>query len=414
MIHFSLALVLVFVVIYDLVGTTSGRLEVFNIQSGIHRKTFVGLNKDVTGFCMNSDNSMVISCSLDATVRFWNFQKVKAIGKLDLTSTASMMTCSEGDLIGVACDDNGIRIIDVDTKKIIREHFEHEGRITDMAFSADNRWLISCSLDLTIKTFDIPSGCLVDSITVQSAPTSLAFSPISDYLATVHVDSIGIHLWFNKTMFNSVPLEPISDADDDRVWNFENNLTMEDNLITFSNSVSRSKWTTLFHLDSIKSRNKPKVAPKGPERAPFFLTASSAAEVKVEEKEESASMIKVDLEFAELLAEKSFASLAAHMEKMSASSVDFEIRSLSAANDFADFLSFLHFLHCQFESKKNFELYNAYLNILLKIHYDLMRDNQHVFREPFEKLQTCFTSLWKQVEPSLQGSLCLLSFLLNN
>jgi len=35
--------------------------------------------------------------------------------------------------------------------------------------------------------------------------------------------------------------------------------------------MPRSRWTTLLNLETIKARNKPKEAPKAPERAPFFL-----------------------------------------------------------------------------------------------------------------------------------------------
>jgi len=35
--------------------------------------------------------------------------------------------------------------------------------------------------------------------------------------------------------------------------------------------MPRSKWATLLNLETIKQRNKPKEAPKAPERAPFFL-----------------------------------------------------------------------------------------------------------------------------------------------
>jgi U3 small nucleolar RNA-associated protein 21 len=35
--------------------------------------------------------------------------------------------------------------------------------------------------------------------------------------------------------------------------------------------VPKSRWQTLLHLDLIKQRNKPKEAPKVPEKAPFFL-----------------------------------------------------------------------------------------------------------------------------------------------
>lgn len=45
---------------------------------------------------------------------------------------------------------------------------------------------------------------------------------------------------------------------------------LSEELLTLS-LMPRSKWQTLLNLETIKQRNKPKEAPKAPERAPFFL-----------------------------------------------------------------------------------------------------------------------------------------------
>lgn len=66
----------------------------------------------------------------------------------------------------------------------------------DVAFSPDSRWLLVASLDSIIRTFDIPSGRLIDSFRTPSVATSIAFSPSNDFLATAHVDSRGIYLWY--------------------------------------------------------------------------------------------------------------------------------------------------------------------------------------------------------------------------
>ena len=62
-------------------------------------------------------------------------------------------------------------------------------------FSPDSRWLIASSMDSIIRTFDLPTGCLIDAFRTSSVATSIAFSPTNDFLATAHVDSVGIYLW---------------------------------------------------------------------------------------------------------------------------------------------------------------------------------------------------------------------------
>lgn len=50
-------------------------------------------------------------------------------------------------------------------------------------------------MDSVIRTYDVPTGRLVDAFRTASIATSLTFSPTGDFLATAHVDSVGIYLW---------------------------------------------------------------------------------------------------------------------------------------------------------------------------------------------------------------------------
>jgi U3 small nucleolar RNA-associated protein 21 len=63
-------------------------------------------------------------------------------------------------------------------------------------FSPDARWIITTSLDSIIRTFDVPTGQLIDAFRTSSVATSISFSPTNDFLATSHVDSVGVYLWY--------------------------------------------------------------------------------------------------------------------------------------------------------------------------------------------------------------------------
>ncbi len=60
-------------------------------------------------------------------------------------------------------------------------------------FSPDSRWLIASSLDSIIRTYDVPTSRLIDAFRTPSVATSVSFSPTNDFLATSHVDSVGIY-----------------------------------------------------------------------------------------------------------------------------------------------------------------------------------------------------------------------------
>jgi len=41
----------------------------------------------------------------------------------------------------------------------------------------------------------VPTGRLIDAFKTATLATSVAFSPANDFLATAHVDSVGVYLW---------------------------------------------------------------------------------------------------------------------------------------------------------------------------------------------------------------------------
>lgn len=51
---------------------------------------------------------------------------------------------------------------------------------------------------------------LIDCFLVDSPATSISFSPTGDFLASTHVDDLGIYLWSNKSLYSNVSLRPLS------------------------------------------------------------------------------------------------------------------------------------------------------------------------------------------------------------
>lgn len=74
---------------FVVVGYASGHIELFNIQSGIHRGTFGTTESpahrgQVRSIAVNSSCSLVYSAGSDGILRFWNFQSQTLIYKLSL------------------------------------------------------------------------------------------------------------------------------------------------------------------------------------------------------------------------------------------------------------------------------------------------------------------------------------------
>ena len=96
----------------------------------------------------------------------------------------------------MACDDLSVRVVDVETKRIVRELWGSVGQIYDHCFSHDGRWIVTSSMDSVVRVFDLPTGHLIDAFKAGTC-TNLAFSSTGEYLATAHAGEIGVNIWNN-------------------------------------------------------------------------------------------------------------------------------------------------------------------------------------------------------------------------
>jgi U3 small nucleolar RNA-associated protein 21 len=385
----------------------------FNMQSGIHRRVFhgaAGHTKAVTAICSDSLNQFLISTSLDGTIKIWNFNDGQLHQTLDLgTPITHMVLHYNNHLIAVASDDLAIRVLDFDTRKWVRHYVGHWSRITDLCFSPDARWIVSASLDSTVRVWDLPSGFMVDWFKVDSLITSLSFSPTGNFLASTHVDHLGICLWSNRTHYMPITLTSVSEdepyrfeldkvmktmteekeeGEEETLWNHADYQTpqqLAESMVTLS-TLPQSKWQNLLHLDIIKQRNKPRKPPKTPEKAPFFLPTLSAIvqpTFAVSNDHEHTShqhyhTSRVGIsntnenDFQKMLRLSTFSDdseeqFMKQLKEMPPSQIDAELRLLPSRDDLLYFNCFLQFLCRRLESCKDFELVESYLHVFIKV-----------------------------------------------
>lgn len=324
---------------FTIVGSEMGGVDMFNLQSGLHRqrypskltpaqakklklqqlqaaegiielhsnrgKTFpmgVGKHKKaVTGVVVDSLNRNIITCSLDGKVKFWDFGTGHLVDEVDwypMAAITGIRYHAANDLIALACDDLSIRVVDIETKRTIRELWGCKSAINDYCFSNDGRWIIAASKDCIVRVWDLPTGHLIDAIRMETQCTALAFSGTGEFLATTCEGQVGVNIWNNRTLFSHVPTRHISESEiaevsgptasgegghglidgafEEEEEDFQDaapTLSLDQlssDMMTLS-LVPKSRWQTLLHLDLIKQRNKPTEAPKLPDKAPFFL-----------------------------------------------------------------------------------------------------------------------------------------------
>ncbi|KAK3672982.1 rRNA-processing protein utp21 [Recurvomyces mirabilis] len=245
---------------FAVVGSQKGGIDMFNLQSGIHRQRFparlapmqakqlrIDLQKTgfeeertedgkkifyrgqgkhgaaVVGLAVNNLNKTLVSAGEDGKVKFWDFNSGLLVHQLDWTAStgiSSMRFHRAADLAAFACTDGCVRVVDISTHKLIRELWPSRPSlaelqsltISDLTFSPDGHW-IAASLSSIILLWDLPTGHLIDAFKLQTTCVSLAFSPTGEYLATAREGSVGVDVWSNKALFMHVPTRLIGKAE---------------------------------------------------------------------------------------------------------------------------------------------------------------------------------------------------------
>lgn len=453
---------------FIVIGYSNGDVERFNVESGIHRATYgsPAHSNDVRGVWVDNLNQIVISGGVDCHLKFWNFKgEVKSpLGVMKMhESILFLRGHRESSMLCVAFEDFSVHIVDYDTKTIVRKFIGHTAPITDACFSPDSRWLITASMDCTVKTFDIPSSYLIDHFRMSKPCISLTMSPTGDFLATAHVDFLGIYLWANKTLYEHVSLRSIDpeaeakimelpsmlyfehkydlsyamdlvkieeDEDDKGEYineDYKSPAQIDDNLITMS-KLTEVKWKNLLSLDIIKKRNKPKEAPKKPKQAPFFLPTVAGLDIAFNVNEsmldDDNSRLKQSLNAENLTtfgiilkkcAEISeYTNASNHLISLNPSMIDYEIKSISPLGGGSIHLmeKFLRMLIEMFNTNLNFELAQSYLALFLKTHEEIIAGSE-VLMEALEEIERAQNDSWKKVEEKLFYGIGVVSNLRN-
>ncbi|KAL8627941.1 hypothetical protein Q9189_006355 [Teloschistes chrysophthalmus] len=447
---------------FALVASIGGSISMFNLQSGILRQRFPAPltpaqakklkltdpdtqkpsplmphfgpgegrhRRAVTGLMVDQLNRTVISCGLDGKIKFWDFHNGMLQEEIDWSSMTAITAAAyykSSDLIALGCDDLSIRIVDTETKKLVRELWGCTGQISDFCFSNDGRWIVAASMDSVIRIWDLPTAHLVNAFRVESPCTALAFSDTGEYLATAHADSVGVNLWNNRTLFTQVPTRMIRDdeiieatlpttsgEDGEGLLSaaFENIDTAvegEDKLLTENDSsavdtlsndlltlslVPKARWQTLLHLSEIKARNKPKEPPKAPEKAPFFLPSlangEDAGQLKALTNGDSAPKDSLTTsnansrifrpsltstsrsQFTALLhactksADQDPGPFLTHLSSLAPAAADSEVRSLA---NFVEMTAFVQSLTARLRQKRDYELVQTWMSVFLRCH----------------------------------------------
>ncbi|KAA8515646.1 hypothetical protein F0562_018743 [Nyssa sinensis] len=469
---------------FAVLGTAGGWIERFNLQSGISRGSYMDLSErsscahdgEVVGIACDSTNTLLISAGYHGDIKVWDFKGRELKSKWEIGSPVVKIVFHRSNgLLATVTDDLVIRLFDVVALRMVRKFEGHTDRITDICFSEDGKWLLSSSMDGSLRIWDVIFARQIDAIHVDVSITALSLSPNMDVLATAHVDQNGVYLWVNQAMFSgastvdsygsgkeivSVQLPSVSSTeayqDSNSSKSTVNHSHFKDtshsphvhqqipDLVTLS-LLPKSQWQSLINLDIIKARNKPIEPPKKPEKAPFFLPSIPSlsgeilftpSEPATEEKDTQADELeksrrKSDLptsQFLQLLQSsaemKNFSAFTDYIKSLSSSTLDMELRMLQIIDDddeqeldkrpemYSIELLLDYFIH-EISCRNNFEFIQAVIRLFLKIHGETIRC-QSKLQDKAQKLLEIQCEVWQRVDRLFQSARCMVTFLSNS
>ncbi|XP_027106936.1 U3 small nucleolar RNA-associated protein 21 homolog isoform X2 [Coffea arabica] len=422
---------------FAILGTAGGWIERFNLQSGISRGSYLDAlegkgaahDGEVIGLACDSTNTIMVSAGYHGDIKVWDFKGRELKSRWEIgNSLVKIVYHRANGLLATVADDLVIRLYDVIALRMVRKFEGHTDRITDMCFSDDGKWLLTSSMDGSLRIWDVILARQIDALQVDVSITALSLSPNMDVLATTHVDQNGVYLWVNQAMFSgsanfesygsgnevlSVKLPSVAPAEGSPENDSEKAILdapLQDtshstkldkqipDLVTLS-LLPKSQWQSLINLDIIKARNKPIEPPKKPEKAPFFLPSIPSLSVS---------------------------AFTDYIKSLSPSALDMELRMLQVIDDDDDDdqemdkrpeLYFIELLLDYFEHeiscRNNFEFIQAVIRLFLKIHGETIR-RQSKLQDKARKLLEVQSAVWQRVDKLFQSTRCMVTFLSNS
>ncbi|KAG2249340.1 hypothetical protein Bca52824_088968 [Brassica carinata] len=406
---------------FAVVGTASGWIERFNLQSGISRGSYMDKSEtrsyshdgEVIGVACDSTNTLMISAGYHGDIKVWDFKKRELKSRWDVgCSLVKIIYHRVNGLLATVANDFVIRLYDVVALRMVREFRGHTDRITDLCFSEDGKWLLSSSMDGSLRIWDVILAKQIDGVHVDVPITALSLSRTWTFwqqlilIRTVSTcDLLKLMLMIRRRKFQKILKATAA--------SFSISPEQIPELVTLS-LLPKSQWQSLINLDIIKSNE-----------------SDNDGEDEDKNKDSKNSMKNFDaLEspFSKLLKSswdsKYFSNFTDYIKGLSPSALDIELRMLEIIDEdveeeliqrpeFISIGQLLDYLIHEITCRNNFEFMQAVMRLFLKIHGETIRCHPSL-QEKARKLLETQSLVWQKMDKLFQSTRCIVTFLSNS
>ncbi|XP_036401269.1 PWP2 small subunit processome component [Megalops cyprinoides] len=188
---------------YVATGGDDGKVKVWNTNSGLCFVTFSEHTSCITGVAFTSSGFVIVSASLDGTVRAFDLHRYRNFRTFTSPRPAQFsclaVDCS-GELVSAGARDSfEIFLWSMQTGRLLEVLAGHEGPVSCLSFSPVQSVLASASWDRTVKLWDmLDSWQTKETLRLASDGLAVTYRPDGQELAVATLDG-EISFWNPQT-----------------------------------------------------------------------------------------------------------------------------------------------------------------------------------------------------------------------
>lgn len=192
-------------------GGEDSKVKVWNSSSGFCFVTFTEHKSGVTGVTFTTNGNVVVSSSLDGTVRAFDMHRYRNFRTFTSPNPVQFISLSvdpSGDLICAGSkDDFGIFLWSMQTGRLLEILAGHRGPVVSLAFSSKDSLLASGSWDGTVRLWNVLEGKGArETLTINHDVLAVSFNPSGSEVAVSSLNG-EITLWSTSTAAQTGTIE---------------------------------------------------------------------------------------------------------------------------------------------------------------------------------------------------------------
>ncbi|QQE67107.1 hypothetical protein GFS31_38190 [Leptolyngbya sp. BL0902] len=178
-------------------GSLDKTVRIWDWQTGQVLHTLTAHDRGVNGVAMGSGGQVLASCGDDATVKVWNLSNCALLHVLKghLRDVTTVAIGSQGFLLASGSEDRTIRLWTLDRGNLVKTLVGSAGMVKSVAWALDDSLLISGGLDNTVRLWNPQTA--VSSHTLSghaNTVNQVAVSPNHQWIASASKDRT-VRLW---------------------------------------------------------------------------------------------------------------------------------------------------------------------------------------------------------------------------